>query len=89
MNHEIIGLLAGIFTTFSIVPQLVRVYQLKSAKEISLVFTLCLALGVSLWLIYGIMIDSLPITIWNAISLFLISGLIVAKIKYGKQSLLC
>ena len=84
MNYEYLGLIAGVFTTFSIVPQLYRVIKLKSAKEISLLFTIILAIGVFLWWLYGILIGSLPIILWNAISFCLICGLIVVKLKYGK-----
>ena len=84
MNYQFLGLIAGFFTTFSIVPQLYRVIKLKSAKEISLLFTVILAIGVFLWWVYGILIGSLPIILWNAISFCLICGLIVVKLKYGK-----
>ncbi|MFC1865949.1 SemiSWEET family sugar transporter [Chloroflexota bacterium] len=84
MNYEFLGLIAGVFTTFSIVPQLYRVIKLKSAKEISLLFTIFLTFGIFLWLLYGILIESLPIIMWNAISFCLMCGLIMAKLKYGK-----
>jgi MtN3 and saliva related transmembrane protein len=84
MNNELLGLIAGVFTTFSIVPQLYRVLKLKSAKEISLSFTLCMAFGNLLWLAYGILSGLLPIILWNIISFCLASGLIVAKLRYGK-----
>ena len=84
MNYEFLGLIAGVFTTFSIVPQLYRVIKLKSAMEISLLFTIILAIGVFLWWVYGVLTGSLPIILWNAISFCLICGLIVVKIKYGK-----
>jgi MtN3 and saliva related transmembrane protein len=87
MNYEIIGFVAGIFTTFSLVPQLYRVLKLKSAREISLAFTLGMAIGNLLWLIYGIGSGLTPIIVWNAISLCLAGGLILAKMKYGGANL--
>ncbi len=83
MNYELIGLIAGVFTTFSLVPQLYRVLRLKSAKEISLAFTLCMAFGNFLWIWYGIAIGLPPIILWNIISFCLAGGLIVAKLRYG------
>ncbi len=68
MNYEILGFAAGVFTTFSLVPQIYRVYRLKSAREISLAFTLSMAFGNLLWLTYGILSGSLPIILWNIIS---------------------
>ena len=84
MNYEFLGFVAGIFTTFSLVPQLYRVLRLKSAREISLSFTLGMALGNLLWLAYGALSGLLPIIVWNIISFCLASGLVVAKFRYGK-----
>ena len=84
MNYELIGLFAGVFTTFSLVPQLYRVFKLKSAREISLAFTLCMAFGDVLWLAYGSLAGLFPIILWNVISFCLAGGLVVAKLRYGK-----
>jgi MtN3 and saliva related transmembrane protein len=86
MNYEILGFVAGIFTTFSLVPQLYRVLRLKSATEISLAFTLCMAFGNLLWLVYGILSNLTPIILWNVLSLVLALGLVIAKLRYGKKS---
>jgi MtN3 and saliva related transmembrane protein len=84
LNYELLGLIAGVFTTFSLVPQIYRVLRLKSSKEISLSFTLCMAFGNLLWLAYGILSGLLPIILWNIISFCLAGGLVVAKLRYGK-----
>ena len=84
MNYELLGFAAGIFTTFSLVPQLYRVVRLKSAREISLAFTLCMAFGNLLWLSYGILSNLQPIILWNVISFGLAAGLIAAKLKWGR-----
>ena len=84
MNYEILGFVAGVFTTFSLVPQLYRVLKLKSACEISLAFTLCMAFGNLLWLLYGLLARLPPIIVWNILSLLLASGLVAAKLRYGK-----
>jgi MtN3 and saliva related transmembrane protein len=84
MNFEPLGFAAGIFTTFSLVPQLHRVVRFKSARDISLAFTLCMGFGNLLWLSYGILSGLMPIILWNVISFCLAAGLIAAKLKYGK-----
>jgi MtN3 and saliva related transmembrane protein len=81
---EIFGLVAGAITTGSFVPQVVRVYKLKSAHEISLFFTILFLVGGIMWLSYGIFLRSFPIIFWNSISTFLAAGLLVGKIKYGQ-----
>jgi MtN3 and saliva related transmembrane protein len=84
MNYEILGFVAGIFTTFSLVPQPWRALRLKSATEISLAFTVCMAFGNLLWLVYGVLSHLPPVMLWNVLSLLLASGLVIAKIRYGK-----
>jgi MtN3 and saliva related transmembrane protein len=81
---EYLGLIAGFLVTCSIIPQLVRVYKLKSAHDISLAFTGLLWLGMVIWLIYGISLKLVPIIIWNVAGVILIGLLVYAKLKYGK-----
>ena len=82
--QEIVGLTAGALTTFSLIPQACRLFRLRSAREISLPFTLLLACGVALWLIYGLLLGLLPIILWNAISLCLALSILCAKVKYDR-----
>lgn len=39
--------------------------------------------GVLCWLIYGMWIDSLPVTLANGVTLVLAGGNVVLKLKYG------
>jgi MtN3 and saliva related transmembrane protein len=80
---EFIGVVAGACTTFGFVPQIIRVFLLRSAREISLPFTCLFLVGVILWLLYGIAHDLTPIIFWNAASTILGAILLYAKLKYG------
>lgn len=82
---EYIGLIAGLVVTCSLVPQIMRVFRLKSAREISMLFTSLLLLGMVLWLVYGIMQGLFPVILWNVIGALLTMTLLVAKLKYGRQ----
>jgi MtN3 and saliva related transmembrane protein len=81
---EILGFVAGALVTLSLIPQLIRVFRLKSAREISILFTSLLLLGVFLWFIYGIYLRLLPVIVWNATSVVLATVLLIAKLKYGR-----
>ena len=81
---EYIGLMAGFLITCSFVPQIMRVIRLKSAREISVLFTSLTLLGMALWLTYGIKHGLIPIMLWNIIGMVLIIILLYAKIKYGR-----
>ena len=81
---ESIGLIAGALVTCSIIPQLIRVFRLKSAREISMLFTTLLWLGIVLWLVYGSLLKLAPVIIWNAIGAVFVLILLYAKLKYGR-----
>ena len=81
---EAIGFVGGLLTTMGMVPQVWRLYKLKSAREISLTFSLFLIIGIALWLCYGILEGLLSVIIWNGISLVLGCGMFYAKLKWGR-----
>jgi MtN3 and saliva related transmembrane protein len=82
---NLIGSVAAICTTISFVPQLIRIYRLKSADEISLVMFLVFSLGVFLWLLYGIFIRSFPVILANSFTLALSLAILVLKIRYDRK----
>jgi MtN3 and saliva related transmembrane protein len=81
---EYLGIFAGLLTTFAIVPQIIRIYKLKSAHEISFLFTSFLLLGIIFWLVYGIVLGLVPLIIWNTIGIILNGWLLFAKFRYGR-----
>ncbi|MDD5094736.1 MAG: PQ-loop domain-containing transporter [Dehalococcoidia bacterium] len=81
---ETLGWIAGAFTTFSFIPQILRVFKLKSAREISLAFSASLLIGLLIWLGYGIAEGLFPVILWNAVAASLIITLLYAKFKYGR-----
>lgn len=81
---ESLGLVAGALVTCSMIPQLIRVFKMKSAHEISILFTTLLLLGMLCWLVYGIYLELLPVILWNAIGAVLVTLLMYLKLKYGR-----
>jgi MtN3 and saliva related transmembrane protein len=57
---EILGILAGALTTLGLIPQVVHIFTLRSAREISLLFAFLFLGGIALWLLYGIWLGLLP-----------------------------
>ena len=72
----IIGLAAGALTTVAYLPQVVKTWKTRSAGDLSLGMFGILFAGIFLWLVYGIMIGSLPVIIANGATLIL-SGLVL------------
>jgi MtN3 and saliva related transmembrane protein len=79
---EIIGLAAGGLTTVSFLPQVVKTWKSKSAKDLSLVMFSLFCLGIVLWLVYGLLINSLPVILSNAFTLILSSTILFFKLKF-------
>jgi len=79
----VIGLIAAAFTTTAFVPQVVKSFKTKSAKDLSLGTSAMFCCGVFLWLVYGILNEDLPLILSNAITFFLAITLLVLKIRHG------
>ena len=83
--QEVLGFIAGASITVGFFPQVWRLFKLKSAREISLPFTLLLLLGMSCWLTYGAFLNLLSVIVWNAVSLVLAAGMLYAKLRWGRE----
>ena len=81
--NNLIGIIAGIITTSALVPQTVKIYKTKSAKDISLTMFIFLSIGIALWLFYGILIQAIPVITANSVSLLLNILIIIMKLRYG------
>jgi MtN3 and saliva related transmembrane protein len=79
----LLGIFAGTLTTIAFLPQLLRVWRSKSAKDISLTWLVTFTAGVSLWLLYGLLLGQVPIIIANAITLGLTLVILAFKLRYG------
>jgi MtN3 and saliva related transmembrane protein len=60
---------AAVLTMFSFIPQIIKVWKNKCAKDVSPITLFQLSLGVLLWIIYGIYRKDLIIIIANVITL--------------------
>ena len=81
----IIGTIAAVCTTISLLPQLMRVLSRKSAKDISLEMFLLFSAGVLLWFIYGVMIHSVPVEVANGISFIFSLTILILKLLYDRR----
>jgi MtN3 and saliva related transmembrane protein len=79
---ELIGLLAGSCTTISLLPQLLRIWRTKSARDISLTMFTVFGIGILLWLVYGFIVRSPAVIVTNAASLLLAAAILVLSVRY-------
>mgnify|MGYP005841963051 CR=1 FL=1 len=80
---NLIGFTAASLTTIAFIPQVIQVWRSRSTKDIALPMLITFITGVSLWLIYGLLVNSAPIYIANIITLGLNLIILRFKLKYG------
>ena len=80
---NVIGLGAGGLTTIAFVPQVVKIWKSRSAKDVSLPTFIAFTVGVGLWLAYGILKQEPPIILWNAATLVLAGAILTMKLRFG------
>ncbi len=78
----ILGLVAAALTTFSFLPQLLKTWRTKSAKDVSYIMLICFNIGIFLWLIYGLYLSALPIILANGMTLIFNLIILWLKIRY-------
>lgn len=83
---EWIGGLAAMLTTASFVPQVWLTLRTRDVSGISLGMYSCFTLGVALWLVYGLSIGSLPVTIANCVTLTLALAILGMKLWFGRRT---
>jgi MtN3 and saliva related transmembrane protein len=79
---ELIGYAAAFLTTSSFVPQALHTFKTKDVRGISLTMYSFFVVGITLWLVYGLMLDAWPIVIANLVTLSLAAAILVMKLKY-------
>ncbi len=80
---EPVGFVAGALTTAAFLPQAIKIWRTKSAKDISLAMFLCFCLGVALWLLYGFLVWSVPVIAANLVTLLIAGTILAFKLRYG------
>ena len=79
--RETIGFIAAFCTTVAFLPQLIHTLKTKHTEGISLGMYAIFVIGIILWLVYGILIDEMPVIVANMITLLFASIILGVKIK--------
>jgi MtN3 and saliva related transmembrane protein len=77
-----IGTAAAIISTASFVPQVWQTFKTRDVSGISLGMYSVFTVGVSCWLVYGLLLGAWPIIIANAITLTLAVSILVMKLRF-------
>lgn len=81
--YEAIGSVAAVITTLAWLPQIVKVLRERQARDISLATNTALAVGVFLWIVYGLAIGSVPVIVSNAVTFLFIALIVGLKLRFG------
>ena len=79
---DAIGYCAALLTTASFVPQALHTFRTRDVSGISLGMYSVFTVGVGLWLVYGLLLQSWPIVIANAITVSLAASILLMKLRF-------
>ncbi len=77
-----LGTVAGILTTAAFVPQVVKTWRTRSARDISGVMFVAFSVGVALWIVYGVLVRSAPVVVANGVTLVLALAVLAMKVRF-------
>ena len=80
---ELIGLVAGAMTTTAFVPQAVKSWRTRSARDVSLGLLVLLVAGNTLWFTYGAMVGSWGLVAANVVTVPLCVLILWVKLRQG------
>jgi MtN3 and saliva related transmembrane protein len=78
-----LGYLACVLTVASFLPQVIRTWQSRQTRDLSLGMFGLLVTASTIWIVYGIVIDDLPVILTNVGMVVLNGSIGVAKLRYG------
>lgn len=80
---DLLGLADGTMTTTALLPQVIKAHKTRHTADLSLSMFILSASGLSIWMIYGFMVNSVPVIVANVVTLAFSFYLIFLKIKHG------
>ena len=83
-KNELIGFIAAVCTTFAFLPQVIKIWKTKQTKDLSLRMYTIMFIGICLWFVYGLRINSLSIILANIVTGVLVFTILVYIFK-GKE----
>ena len=79
---DMIGYIAACFTTFSLLPQILRIRRLREARDVSISMPIMVSIGSLLWSVYGVIIGSAPVIAANGVALLIALTTIFFTVRY-------
>lgn len=78
-----LGLVAACLTTSAFLPQVIKTWRTRSTQDISLGMFSVLVTGIGLWVVYGVLVDDIPVIAANGLSFLFAGTILYFKIRHG------
>ena len=76
-----LGMVAGLCTSFSFVPQVIKAWRQGDTEAISKRMYLASLAAYGLWIVHGLMIGSTPVILFNALNLIFAGAVLGLKLR--------
>ena len=77
-----LGYFAGFLTTIAFLPQVLKTWKSQSASDLSLGMFAVSTVGIFCWLVYGFLLQEMPMIVWNGITFLLVLMILIMKLKF-------
>jgi MtN3 and saliva related transmembrane protein len=81
---DILGYVACVVTALTFLPQVIKTWKEKSAKNVSLMMFLIAFANEVMWIAYGVLRNDMVIIVTNVIMIIMCSIMISLKLRYNK-----
>lgn len=85
MLIEVLAFCAGMCTTISFLPQVIKTWKDRDTRAISLGMYIIFCSGIALWFSVGFLLQSPSMMLWNGISFLLAFSILSMKVFYSKS----
>jgi MtN3 and saliva related transmembrane protein len=81
-----LGLAAGLCTSFSFVPQVLKAWREGDTEAISKRMYVASLIAYGLWVVHGLMIGSIPVILFNVLNVVLAAVVLLLKLRSLKSA---
>ena len=81
-----LGMIAGLCTSFSFVPQVLKAWREGDTEAISKRMYVASLIAYGLWVVHGLMIGSIPVILFNVLNVVFAAIVLVLKLRSLKSA---
>jgi MtN3 and saliva related transmembrane protein len=78
-----IGSVAAGTASLSLLPQVLKTWRTRSARDLSLTWLIVALFSMSLWIAYGVLLPAWSVVVANALTTAMALLLLIFKLRYG------